>query len=143
LRDGQNSLIQVHEAYKNYHGALFQIAPILLGGFPNFQNHFAPVPEENDEAIQILLDLIGLGLVMGGGAFFNSFLAKLPYFIAHAATQNNLKDGSYAFIATGISIAKDLTGSGTFNWKEEKRVEFTGTLVSYINRSRARHPTVP
>jgi hypothetical protein len=59
--------------YKNYHTALFEVASFLFAGFQSFENDFAPLPTpDNDETLQILLDLIGLGALMIAAPFFNS-----------------------------------------------------------------------
>jgi len=58
--------------YKNYYTALFQVSDVLFAGFQSFENNFAPVPPDNDEELQILLDLVGLGALMVAAPYFDA-----------------------------------------------------------------------
>jgi hypothetical protein len=58
--------------YKNYYNALFQISSVLFAGFQSFENDFAPLPPDNNEELQILLDLVGLGALMISAPYFDA-----------------------------------------------------------------------
>uniref|UniRef100_A0A0L0NAP9 chitinase n=1 Tax=Tolypocladium ophioglossoides (strain CBS 100239) TaxID=1163406 RepID=A0A0L0NAP9_TOLOC len=110
-----NSLVMVHEMYQSYHEALIAAAATSIdNALKDFENKFAPVPEPPDDKWAVLLiDLITLGATMVAGPFFNSFLARLPYFIANEAALANLKDTSVTVIGQSTTIAKDLLNVNT------------------------------
>lgn len=68
-----NSLVMVHEAYKNFHAALYEAAATaLFPGFQAYENAFTPLPDTSDgKVLQVMLDLIGLLGAVGGAVYFN------------------------------------------------------------------------
>ncbi|KAH8882896.1 glycoside hydrolase, partial [Thozetella sp. PMI_491] len=106
-----NSLININSMYLSFYGGLFKALAILDSGLQAFNNDFAPIPQpDNNVALQIILDLVGLGALMIAAPVFNNFLSRLPYFVANAGKLDNPRDISYASISTIISVVKDLTG---------------------------------
>ncbi|KAM6532557.1 hypothetical protein FSOLCH5_001981 [Fusarium solani] len=62
------------------------------------------------------------------GPFFNSFLKKLPYFAANAATHDNIKDTTMTLIGQSTTLAKDLLSSKKPKWTEEKQASFNSYM---------------
>jgi len=119
-------MVTVWQSFHNFKVTLDSTAGPLLATFQNLQNTFSPVPEDQGEMLQVMLDLFGLGLFITGAGFFNSFLSRLDWFILHQATSNNLRDSTYAVIATGVSIAKDLAEGHVGKWTPDAQAAFTG-----------------
>ncbi|KAK3934190.1 hypothetical protein QBC46DRAFT_300262 [Diplogelasinospora grovesii] len=139
-----NSMVYIHEMYASYDSALFKAAAGAIDpALQDFENKFAPVPPPQDNTwLQILLDLIGMGAVMIAAPFFSFYLAELPFFVALGATEtaeavsDTVRDATYAIIATGVSIAKDLTqsaGGSSGPWTPEKQAEFSNYMGQVIN----------
>ncbi|KAL2675732.1 hypothetical protein Neosp_011923 [[Neocosmospora] mangrovei] len=67
--------------------------------------NFAQIPEEEDNTwLLVLIDLVTLGTATAAGPFFNSFLKRLPYFAANAATHDNIKDTTITLISPNAAI---------------------------------------
>ncbi|KAH8703812.1 hypothetical protein BGW36DRAFT_288853 [Talaromyces proteolyticus] len=106
-----NSLIVVHDMYQDIWDALWHAASIFEPSLSQFENIFAPVaPQKDDSWLQILLDFITLGATALAAPIFNSYLTKLPYFFANPAALATTKDLTYAAIAAGVTVGKDVVG---------------------------------
>ncbi|WEW59000.1 hypothetical protein PRK78_004468 [Emydomyces testavorans] len=133
-----NSLVIVHDMYKNYRESLINAAASTINPvLQDFEQKFAPVPAPPDDTrwLLFLIDLLTLGTASIAGPFFNSFLGKMPYFAANPATLNNLKDTTLTAITQSTTIAKDLYQKPTIGvgkWTEEKQKEFSHYLGQTI-----------
>ncbi|KAK8116047.1 Glycoside hydrolase [Apiospora sp. TS-2023a] len=63
-----NSLVTIHATYKNYYTALKDAFSILQSGFKAFQNDFTPLPDNDDEYLNFMLDLINYVGIIGASA---------------------------------------------------------------------------
>lgn len=77
-----------------------------MDALTSFENTFAPVtPPENTAWMDILWAVISLGLTAVAAPFFNGAFSKLAYFAENGHTLDNLKDATYAAIASGAIIS--------------------------------------
>lgn len=123
------------QMYKGFSDTLVAAAAETIDpSLQDFENKFAPIPKPpNDKWLTLLLDLVTIGAVMIIGPYFNnckcrlslslclvpSFtdhanrkdVSKMPYFVKHASTKDNLKDASIALTWSSSGIAKDMRSS--------------------------------
>ncbi|EGX87986.1 Glycoside hydrolase [Cordyceps militaris CM01] len=133
-----NSFVLIHEMYASLYSALHDAgATTITGEMRAFVKTFAPVPPPKDDKkwLEILLDVVGLGLTLVAGPFFNSVLSKMPYFIANATMAANLKDTTVALISGTTSIAKDLLDgeSPAGKWTEDKQDFFAAYMAQTVD----------
>jgi GH18 family chitinase len=129
-----NSLLRIHQLYKDYHTSLFQAASVLGPMLNHMENTFAPVPPEEDNTWALLLiNLVTLGTLSGAGPFFNSYLSTRPYFLNKETTLNNIKDTSMTLVGQGTSIAKDLLKEGKAHWTPASQDAFSYYMGEAIN----------
>ncbi|KAH8649114.1 glycoside hydrolase superfamily, partial [Xylariales sp. PMI_506] len=121
-----NTMVLIHEAYANFHDALFQAASTaLFPGFASYENAFAPVPDDDSTTLQVLLDLIGVLGAFASAMYFNEYLTTLPSFLA-SLNKDTVKDGTAILIAVAIAFAKAVTvdaGKSTV-WNAKSQQDF-------------------
>ncbi|KAI1352858.1 hypothetical protein F5Y01DRAFT_324113 [Xylaria sp. FL0043] len=130
-----NSLVVIHEIYYNFYTALDEATTsALTPSFSDYENHFTPLPNDDNTELQILLDFIGIIGAVAGASYFNGFLKSLPSAFGKIGG-DNVKDGALALIAGSISIAKDLTAAGGKSdyWNVEKEAAFAAYMGQVIN----------
>ncbi|KAK8074334.1 chitinase [Apiospora phragmitis] len=133
-----NSLVKIHQMYAQYHEALFDVAASeISNALDDLENKFAPIPAEEDNTwLLLLIDLITVGTLSAAGPFFNSFLKRLPYFVAKEAAGSpafdNLKDTTMNLIGQSTTIAKDLLSTKGSDWTAEKQDSFTNYMGQTI-----------
>ncbi|KAK8131380.1 hypothetical protein PG984_007818 [Apiospora sp. TS-2023a] len=133
-----NSLVTIHQMYSSYYTALYDVAGSeISNALDDLENKFAPIPAEEDNTwLLVLIDLITVGTLSVAGPFFNSFLKKLPYFIAQAEKNSgaldNLKDTTMNMIGQSTTLAKDLLTTPGSNWTAESQDSFTNYMGQTI-----------
>lgn len=129
-----NSLIYIHDIYQSYHDALFDAAAAAIDpALQDFESNFSPVPPtEDNTSLLLLLDIITVGISAAAAPFFNNFLSKLPYFISHENTFNNVKDLTMMMIGQSTTIAKDLLSTKSNEWTGESQAKFSNYLSQTI-----------
>ena len=79
-----NSMVVIHELYDSMHAGIVGAAALSINNaLQSFEDKFAPVPKPPDDTwLQILLDVLGLGMAMGSGAFITKckFLSSFLFF---------------------------------------------------------------
>ncbi|KAJ4259837.1 hypothetical protein NW757_001787 [Fusarium falciforme] len=130
-----DSFVYLHEMFAAFDFALYKAATGISFSLDDFGNKFAPIPEEEDNTwLLVLIDLVTIGTATAAGPFFNSFLKKLPYFAANAATHDNIKDTTMTLIGQSTTLAKDLLPSKDSDWTPEKQASFNsymGQIIKY------------
>ncbi|ROW15174.1 hypothetical protein VPNG_03014 [Cytospora leucostoma] len=128
-----NSLVLIHEAYKNYYNALYSAyTTSILPSFPAYEDVFTPLPDTGDEkVIQVLLDVVGLLGTVGASVYFNDYLESLPSFLA-LLSKDDAKDGTLAFISAGTDVAKDLVNGDSSIWTADKEDEFEQYMGQFV-----------
>lgn len=129
-----NSFVMIHEMYQSYHDALYKAAASSINpALEDFENKFSPIPPEQDNNwLLLLLDLVTVGVSAAAAPFFNNFLSKLPYFIEKTDAADNIKDLTMLAIGQSTTIAKDLLGTSESEWDEKSQDEFSNYLGQTI-----------
>ncbi|KAI0014005.1 putative necrosis-inducing factor-domain-containing protein [Xylariaceae sp. FL0662B] len=130
-----NSFVAVHQIYSTYDDVLSDAAGSLSTALQDFVNNFAPIPEPYDDKwLQILLICLNMVGTVAVAGYFNTVLKALPYFRAHSASLDNLKDTSLAMVGLSTSIAGTFTGKdepGSI-WTEKKQDGFANYMGQVV-----------
>ncbi|CAG5173179.1 uncharacterized protein ALTATR162_LOCUS7590 [Alternaria atra] len=87
------SMVVIHNMYADYHTTLFNVASTVCMSLGELIDNFAPIEEEDDTMLLLLIDLITLGTLSAAGPFFNNVLKNTPYFVEKGGSAfDNAKD---------------------------------------------------
>ncbi|KAK4098174.1 glycoside hydrolase family 18 protein [Parathielavia hyrcaniae] len=129
-----NSLTKIHRMYHGYYTELGRVTASLSLQVDDMENIFAPIPEPNQDNIwlHMLINLITLGSMMVAAPLFNVNLRKLPSFAGGSG--DNLKDGTFAFVAAISTTGKDLLPDGADTpWKDEDQGKFSNYMSKVLD----------
>lgn len=130
-----NSFVFIHQMYKDYHDALFDVAAVVATNLRDLENKFAPIPPEPDHTWELfLIDLLTLGTLSAAGPFFNNLIKKMPYFKGEGPAFDNAKDTTFTLIGQSTTIAKDLLtlGDPDAKWTVELQDSFSSYMGNVI-----------
>ncbi|CAK7206937.1 hypothetical protein SEUCBS139899_009744 [Sporothrix eucalyptigena] len=133
-----NSLINIHEVFKDFYSSLMVGTALTVQSTMHaFEDTFAPVrPTESTGWVDILMAVVSLGLTAVAAPFFNTFFSSLSYFTDHAELLDNVKDVTYAAIASGAiisgTIMKDSTPGSYESWTPQAQARFSDYMLQSI-----------
>ncbi|KGO58768.1 Glycoside hydrolase, superfamily [Penicillium expansum] len=126
----------VDQAYSQLWYAINGIAATYIDNqLSDFEDTFAPVPPaKSDEWLDILIDLLGLGLTAVAAPFFDGVFGALPALEALGeAGAQVAQDVTYSAIAYGVSIATStLPSAAPGDWTAESQDSFSATMGSVL-----------
>ncbi|GKZ37253.1 hypothetical protein AbraIFM66950_008710 [Aspergillus brasiliensis] len=131
-----NSFVVINAAYSRFYAAIHDVAGTYLNSqLPDFEKTFAPVaPTPSDTWLEILINLLGLGITVVTAPYFEGVYTSLPS-LSDAlgdAGANTVADLTSATVAYGASIASDSLSKGKGKWTPESQDSFSATLGSVV-----------
>ncbi|KAJ5726918.1 Glycoside hydrolase superfamily [Penicillium malachiteum] len=131
-----NSITVINSAYSQLYNAINGIAATYIDDqLKDFEDTFAPIPPtESDEWLDILIDLLGLGLTAVAAPFFDGVFGALPALTALGDSGAQVaQDITYSAIAYGASIASAALPEGApGKWTAAAQDSFTATMGSVL-----------
>ncbi|PWY76008.1 glycoside hydrolase family 18 protein [Aspergillus sclerotioniger CBS 115572] len=120
-------------AYSQFHAAIDAVAGTYIDTqLQYFETTFSPVPPtESNTWLEILLNLVGLGITAVAGPFFDDIYESLPALVGDANTATSLTSATVAY---GVSITTDvLPTDAPGQWSATSQESFTATLGSVVS----------
>ncbi|KAJ5947147.1 Glycoside hydrolase superfamily [Penicillium verhagenii] len=131
-----DSFTIINSAYSQFYLAINGIAATYIDNqLAEFEDTFAPVPPtESDAWLDILIDLLGLGLTAVAAPFFDGVFGALPALEALGDSGAQVaQDMTYSAIAYGASIAtSSLPAGAPDKWTAASQTSFTATMGSVL-----------
>ncbi|GCB21695.1 killer toxin subunits alpha/beta [Aspergillus awamori] len=130
------SLAVINTAYSRLDSAISKVAGTYIDSqLQDFEDTFAPVPPTpSDTWLEILLNLLGLGITVVTAPYFEGVFTSLPALSGALgdAGANTVADITSATVAYGVSIASDSLSKGPDKWTAKSQDSFTATLGSVV-----------
>ncbi|RAK99289.1 glycoside hydrolase family 18 protein [Aspergillus ibericus CBS 121593] len=132
-----NSLTVINSAYSQFSAAINAAAGTYIDNkLQDFEDTFAPVPPApSDTWIDILFNLLGLGITVVAAPYFEGVLTDLPALSSALgdAGADVAADVTNAIVAYGASIATDtISSKAPGQWTASSQDTFSATLGSVV-----------